>query len=123
MKRLCCLLLLLLFQLMASAGPLRYPLDTAFFHDSDTKHTLDSVVSQDFKPYEGQLRLGFVRGETWIRIRLKDPAALPSETASPLLLRVEPPSLDRLDLYQEQAGGLEASSRRRAAIAAEQQLH
>jgi two-component system, sensor histidine kinase LadS len=105
MKRLCCLLLLLLFQLSLHAGQARYEVDTAFFHDDRQTHTLESAQAQAFKPYQGQLRLGFTGGETWIRIRLKDhPASAPSDPIPSLVFRVESYSLDRLDFYQQTAG-------------------
>jgi signal transduction histidine kinase len=106
MKRLCCLLLLLLFQLSLQAGQDRYEIETAYFHDGQQKHTLESAQAQAFKPYRGQLRLGFTKGETWIRIRLKAPQAIASaEMPSSLTFRVEPYSLDRLSFYQDGAGG------------------
>jgi len=104
MKRLLCLLLLF-FHLSLSAGQERYELDTAYFHDKHQKHTLESAQAQAFKPYQGQLRLGFIKGETWIRIRLKDPQASPSDApASPLVFRVEPYYLDSLTFYQHNQG-------------------
>lgn len=104
MKRLLCLLLLL-FHLSLSAGQEPYELDTAYFHDKHQKHTLESAQTQAFQPYRSQLRLGFTGGETWIRIRLKDPQASPSGApASPLVFRVEPYHLDRLTFYQQNEG-------------------
>jgi signal transduction histidine kinase len=104
MKRLCCLLLLLLFQLSLHAGQGRYEVDTAFFHDDQQTHTLESIQGQPFKPYFGHLRLGFTEGETWIRIRLKNPSThAPPAPISPLVLRVEPYTLDRLDFHQQTA--------------------
>lgn len=104
MKRLCCLLLLLLFQLSLHAGQDRYELETAYLHSDQQTHTLESIQEQAFKPYQGQLRLGFTGGETWIRIRLKNPSVGASEApTSPLVLRVEPYSLDRVDFYQQTA--------------------
>ena len=102
MKRLCCLLLLLLFQLSLHAGQERYEIDTAFFHDDQQTHTLESIQAQEFQPYRGQLRLGFTGGETWIRIRLKDHTASAAPDPIPsLVFRVESYSLDRLDFYQQ----------------------
>lgn len=104
MKRLCCLLLLL-FQLSVHAGQLRHELDTAYFHDEQQQHTIESIAAQNFKTYQGQLRLGFVEGETWIRIRLKNPAKTDHiEPHSPLVFRIEPYTLDTLDFYQKQNG-------------------
>ena len=104
MKRFCCLLLLL-FQLSSYAGQDGYEIETAYFNDGQQKHTLESAQAQTFKPYTGQLRLGFIEGETWIRIRLKAPLANAlDDMSSSLTFRVEPYSLDRLSFYQEDAG-------------------
>jgi signal transduction histidine kinase len=104
MKRLFCLLLLL-FQLSLHAGQDRYEIETAYFHDAHKGHTLESAQAQEFKPYQGQLRLGFIGGETWIRIRLKEAQASASVAqASPLVFRVAPYSLDRLTFYQQNTG-------------------
>lgn len=102
MKRLCCLLLLLFFQISVHAGQDRYELETAYFHDKQHQHTFESAQAQVFKPYQGQLRLGFIGGETWIRIRLKatEPSAS-AEPASPLVFRVEPYSLNKLVFFQK----------------------
>jgi signal transduction histidine kinase len=105
MKRLCCLLLLLFFQLHLFAGSNRHVIETAYFHDDQQTHTLESAQAQTFTPYRGQLRLGFVGGETWIRIRLQAPLNTPAtESASPLVLKVEPYSLDSLAFFQHKSG-------------------
>ena len=105
MKRLCFLLFLLMFQMSVYAGQDRYEIETAYFHDGHQKYTLESAQAQTFKPYPGQLRLGFTEGETWIRIRLKAPhASALAEMPSSLTFKVEPYSLDRLSFYQENAG-------------------
>ena len=102
MKRLCCLLLLLFFQLSLYAGQDRYEIETAYFHDDQHQHTFESAQAQTFMPYQGQLRLGFIGGETWIRIRLKDTQPSASvEPASPLVFRVEPYSLNSLVFFQK----------------------
>lgn len=105
MNRLCCLLLLLFFQLSLHAGQDRYELETAYFHDEQNQLTFESAQAQTFTPYQGQLRLGFTGGETWIRIRLKDnqPSSLAAPT-TPLVLRVAPYSLDALVFHQKNAG-------------------
>jgi signal transduction histidine kinase len=105
MKRLCFLLFVLMFQMSVYAGQDRYEIETAYFHDGHQKYTLESAQAQTFKPYPGQLRLGFTEGETWIRIRLKAPhASALAEMPSSLTFKVEPYSLDRLSFYQENAG-------------------
>ncbi len=104
MKRLCCLLLLF-FQMSLHAGQGRFEIETAYFHDEQHQHTLESAQGQAFQTYQGQLRLGFIGGETWIRLRLKaPPAGAGAEPTEPLVLRVEPYSLDRLVFFQQNAG-------------------
>jgi signal transduction histidine kinase len=106
MKRLCCLLLLLFFQLSLYAGQDRYEIETAYFHDEQHRHTFESAQAQTFMPYQGQLRLGFIGGETWIRIRLKDTQPSSSvDPASPLVFRVEPYSLNSLVFFQKNGAG------------------
>lgn len=105
MKRLCCLLLLLFLQLSLHAGQEHYELETAYFHDEQQQHTLESALTQTFQPYQGQLRLGFIEGETWIRIRLQArPSPSSAVSATPLVFRVGPYSLDSLTFYQNQDG-------------------
>lgn len=108
MKRLIVLLLLLVAQLSLQAGQSSYPLEMAYFHNEQTSHTLQSVQHQDFKPYQGQLRLGFVVGETWLRIRLQNtPKSSPVSqvnTGSALVLKIKPYSIDKLMFYQQQDG-------------------
>ncbi len=102
MKRLCCLLLLLFLQLSLHAGQEHYELETAYFHDEQQQHTLESALTQTFQPYQGQLRLGFIEGETWIRIRLQArPSPSSAVSATPLVFRVGPYSLDSLTFYQK----------------------
>ncbi|WP_416547021.1 ATP-binding protein [Limnohabitans sp. DCL3] len=102
MKRLCCLLLLLFLQLSLHAGQEHYVLETAYFHDEQQQHTLESALTQTFQPYQGQLRLGFIEGETWIRIRLQArPSPSSAVSATPLVFRVGPYSLDSLTFYQK----------------------
>lgn len=105
MKRLLCLLLLLLSHLSLHAGQQRLEIDTAFFHDVQQQHTLETIASQAFTPYRGQLRLGFAEGDTWLRLSLKNPQPSPADgRVSPLVLRVEPYFLDKLTFYQHSAG-------------------
>lgn len=103
MKRLFFLLLFSLFSwpLLAEQG--RYEIETAYFHDEQKIHTLESIQAQAFKPYVGQLRLGFIKGETWIRIRLKNqPADAFAALSSHKVLRVGPYHLiDSLDFYHQ----------------------
>lgn len=106
MKNWICLLLLWVLQLPLHAAELRYRVDQAYHHDEDATHMVQNAAGLPFTPYEGALRLGFTRGETWIRLKIHALAAEPgSDPADPdrsPVLRVGPYFLDDLRFYQQQ---------------------
>lgn len=108
MKRLLCLLLLLFFQVFVHAGAGGYRVDTAYHHSDTPTHTINDVQSLAFTPYEGALRLGFTKGDTWVRLQIQAPQARTGtgqdgpEPAT--VLRVGPYFLDDLTFYQQQGG-------------------
>lgn len=108
MKRLLCLLLLLFFQVFVHAGAGAYRVDTAYHHSDTPTHTINDVQSLAFTPYEGALRLGFTKGDTWVRLQIQAPQARTGtgqdgpEPAT--VLRVGPYFLDDLTFYQQQGG-------------------
>ena len=108
MKRLLCLLLLLFFQVFVHAGAGAYRVDTAYHHSDTPTHTINDVQSLAFTPYEGALRLGFTKGDTWVRLQIQAPQARAGtgqdgpEPAT--VLRVGPYFLDDLTFYQQQGG-------------------
>jgi signal transduction histidine kinase len=108
MKRLLCLLLLLFFQVSVHAGAGGYRVDTAYHHSDTPTHTINDVQSLAFTPYEGALRLGFTKGDTWVRLQIQAPQARTGtgqdgpEPAT--VLRVGPYFLDDLTFYQQQGG-------------------
>nr|WP_315136819.1 7TM-DISM domain-containing protein [uncultured Limnohabitans sp.] len=109
MKRLLCLLLLLLFfQVFVHAGAGGYRVDTAYHHSDTPTHTINDVQSLAFTPYEGALRLGFTKGDTWVRLQIQASQARTGtgqdgpEPAT--VLRVGPYFLDDLTFYQQQGG-------------------
>ena len=108
MKCLLSLLLLLFCQVSVLAAETRFRLDTAFHHEEALSRSLDAAQWLDFKPYSGELRLGFVQGETWIRLQIQANAstvdAAQTPTGERLVLRVGPYSLDQLTFYAEQNG-------------------
>ena len=71
MKRLLYLLFLLLFQVSLHAGEVRYRVDTAYHHEDTATYTVQAAPALSFTPYEGTLRLGFTKGDTWIRLRIQ----------------------------------------------------
>ena len=108
MKRLFYLLFLLFCQVSVHAAEARFRLDTAFHHEEAPTRTLEAAQLLDFKPYQGELRLGFVKGETWIRLQIQANAladdAAQTTPVERLVLRVGPNSLDQLTFYVEDNG-------------------
>lgn len=108
MKRLLFLLLLVFFQVYGHAEQARYRVETAYHHDDTSAHAVDTVPSLAFTPYEGILRLGFKKGDTWIRLQIQalQPgvgvgSAEPGRTS---VLRVGPYFLDEVTFYEQQGG-------------------
>jgi signal transduction histidine kinase len=108
MKYLLSLLLLLFCQVSVLAAETRFRLDTAFHHDEASTRTLEAAQLLNFKPYQGDLRLGFVKGETWIRLQIQANASAGDAALTPpverLVLRVGPHYLDQLTFYAAQNG-------------------
>jgi hypothetical protein len=71
MNRLLSILLLLFCQVCVHADETRFRIDTAYHHEESSTLTLEAAQLLDFKPYSGELRLGFVKGETWIRLQIQ----------------------------------------------------
>lgn len=108
MKHLLFLLLLLFFQAFGHAGETRYRVETAYHHDDTAAYTVQTVPSLAFTPYQGALRLGFTKGDTWIRLRIQAleagmDASQVDSGRSPVL-RVGPYFLDDLAFYEQQGG-------------------
>jgi signal transduction histidine kinase len=108
MMRLLFLLLLLFFQVPSHAGDGRYRVDMAYHHDDASAQEIQSVPALPFTLYEGTLRLGFTKGDTWIRLRISAPpdemtAGQPDPGRWPVL-RVGPYFLDDLTFYEQHAG-------------------
>lgn len=108
MKRLLCLLLLLFFQVFVHAGAGGYRVDTAYHHSDTPTHTINDVQSLAFTQYEGALRLGFTKGDTWVRLQIQAPQARAGTgqdgPVPATVLRVGPYFLDDLTFYQQQGG-------------------
>lgn len=108
MKHLLFLLLLLFFQVFGHAGEARYRVETAYHHDDTAIYTVQTLPSLAFTPYQGALRLGFTKGDTWIRLRIQAleagmDASQVDSGRSPVL-RVGPYFLDDLTFYEQQGG-------------------
>jgi len=108
MKHLLFVLLFLLCQLSALAGDARYRIESAYHHEQGPAHSLEEVQGLDFKPYQGDLRLGFAKGDTWIRVKIQADTssgdAIQTQSDGPLVLRVGPYYLDDVRLHVQQRG-------------------
>lgn len=105
MKRFFYLLFLLLYQAPSHAEQAFFRVETAYYLSSSKTHSIEDVQSLDFKPYEGELRLGFTQSEVWIRIRVRPQAVdglMPNTlNDNPVMLLVSPYFLDHLDFYEQ----------------------
>ena len=108
MKYLFSLLLLFFGQVSVHAADTRFQLDTAFHNEEAQSLTLEAAQLLNFKPYQGDLRLGFAKGETWIRLQIQANASAMDAALTPPMahwvLRVGPHYLDQLTFYSEQNG-------------------
>lgn len=108
MKHLFLLLLLFFSQLTVQAGETPYRIETSYRHEEAQALHIDTVQSLAFQPYQGELRLGFAKGETWIRLKIEGPdptgAAVQALDAVPLVLRVGPYYLDDVVFHAPQGG-------------------
>ena len=80
-----------------------YDVETAVYQDAGEKLTIDTAPSVSFRPVSGRFGLGFDAPVTWVRMTLR-PIDRSAELAQPLMLRVGPYALDKLDVYQQVEG-------------------
>jgi len=90
-------------------GPARatnHEVEYAFFHDDSGNLTFAQIEQAQFQPYANTLRLGYARGNTWIKVIVNPARDDPDESKSGHsgVLRVGPNYLDHVDLYQRQDG-------------------
>jgi len=75
--------------------------ELAYFHDEAAGLDMHEVAQKNFQPFEKSLRLGFVRGNTWVRVSSKQLVDHNVEYGEhPLVIRVGPHYLDHLWMYQ-----------------------
>jgi signal transduction histidine kinase len=107
MLRLVFLWLVTLFQMPAYAAELGYSVTQAFHREVAADVSIDTIGTRHLTPYEGLLRLGFESDAVWIELTLTPLKAITGDAVdakTPLILRVGPHSLDRIDLYEFVAG-------------------
>ena len=80
--------------------------ELAYFHDETAGLDIQGVQHKPFKPYDKSLRLGFMRGDTWIRVTQQpdqsDHNVVDGEL--PLVVRLGPHYLDHVWMYQQLDG-------------------
>ena len=83
----------------AGPGP---GLGLAYFHDEAAGLDIHEVQQKVFQPFANSLRLGFMRGDTWIRVtRQPDPSDLVVGAGElPWVVRMGPHYLDHVWMYQ-----------------------
>jgi len=106
MRRIIFIFLLLLgfvWPCAQAAGP---ALGLAYFHDEAAGLDIHEVQQKAFQPFDKSLRLGFLRGDTWIRVTRQpdpsDPAVGDGEL--PWVVRMGPHYLDHVWMYQQLDG-------------------
>lgn len=99
----CCLILgICLLPAMAVEPGLSF--ETAYLYDPTGRLQIKDLPTQDMKPYQGDLRLGFRPGAAWIRITTPgSPSATGVHELAPVL-RVGPLVLDRVELHEKVEG-------------------
>ena len=82
-----------------AAGHVR---EMAYFHDETASTNIQEIGQKNFQAFEKSLRLGFMRGDTWIRLTSTPLEADDSLSKGELswVVRVGPHYLDQLSMYQ-----------------------
>ena len=107
MLRLVFLLVIALFQMPGYTAERGYSVSRAYHRDPAADVSIGTATTRQFTPYEGPLRLGFETSAVWVQLTLtplKVIAANVVDTNNPLILRVGPHSLDRIEVYEFVAG-------------------
>ena len=92
-----------------------YDVETAVYKDLRQDLTIDTVPGVSFSPVSGRFGLGFEAPITWVRLTLRPidsvvdravdlAAGRAVDLAQPLVLRVGPYMMDKLDFYQQVDG-------------------
>ena len=79
----------------------------AYFKDASGNAGIESLASADFKPYAGNFQMLFENHPLWFRLTPQPASAREVgalDTAGPLVLRVGPHSVDRIELHERVAG-------------------
>ena len=82
-----------------AAGPVP---EMAYFHDETASTDIEDIHQKGFKPFDKSLRLGFARGDTWIRVS-SNPLDAGENTPgldAQKVLRLGPHYLDQVWMHQ-----------------------
>jgi hypothetical protein len=82
-------------------------LSKAYFKDASGNAGIESLAAADFKPYVGNFQMLFENHPLWLRLTPQPASAREVgalDTAGPLVLRVGPHSVDRIELHERVAG-------------------
>ncbi len=107
MLRLFFLCVIALFQMPGYTAELGYSVSRAYQLETSADLSIDALATRRLTPYEGPLRLGFEPSAVWVQLTLSPLKAIATDIVdaqNPLILRVGPHSLDRIELYEFVAG-------------------
>ena len=76
-----------------------YDTQTEYYADPSGQHQIESLNALKFLPFNRRLALGFEAPAIWMRVTLR-PLDADAAKAQPLVLRVAPSQIDKLDFYQ-----------------------
>lgn len=109
--RLFCFFVFALFHLSALALDNSYRIEQAYQTQAVKPATPDMLAPSEFKPYSGDLRLGYSHGSTWIQLKIMPTSSASRISSSdqgtpavPLVLRVGPYLLNVVELHQKVDG-------------------
>ncbi len=74
-------------------------MQTEYYADPSGQHQIDSLNALTFLPFNRRLALGFEAPPIWVRVTLR-PLAAGGAKAQPLMLRLAPSQIDKLDFYR-----------------------
>lgn len=110
MIRLILFLCLAFWQITAFSGSAPLLLERAYLKDPGGTLTLESVRDAAFRPYQGNLVLGFNPGAVWVRLTVA-PAGVENERPASAVLQVSPYRLDQVELFALSQGQWVTQSR------------
>ena len=102
MQRISFIFLLLLGMVCPIAQATEPVRELAYFHDETASTDIEEIHQKAFLPFDQSLRLGFVRGDTWIRVT-SSPVGLDHNLLAgdeTRVIRVGPHYLDHVWMYQ-----------------------